>query len=203
MKVIEPLGSGILLTALVYASGVAQYSAFMHAFGVHPMFSQPAIDKIFYDGGLLVFKVLIVHFCWVLVALAVFSIVLLVGVYVFSKWRSLRFLVVLRWLFERCSFVLGRVAGFGGIGVVVYLVFLTFSTYQLARADGAGIAQAFLSTCHVIRIEQDGDVTTGCAFSKDRDSVWYYTLEDSGAKASSRLLSEIDRITYLDPVVLK
>ncbi len=45
MKIIEPLSSALLVTGCVYASGIAQNSAFMRVFGVNPIFSQPAIDK--------------------------------------------------------------------------------------------------------------------------------------------------------------
>ncbi|WP_147479700.1 hypothetical protein [Pseudomonas amygdali] len=60
MKIVEPISSALLITGCVYSAGISQNSAFMREFGVNPEFSQPSIDKILYDGGLITFEIFMV-----------------------------------------------------------------------------------------------------------------------------------------------
>lgn len=86
-----------------------------------------------------------------------------------------------------------------GLCILTYLIVLTLLSYNKAKVDGEEIALSFVHTCHKVVIEKGKERVDGCAFNKDRDSIWYYTLDGGEPKANAKPLSEIDRIIYLDP----
>ncbi|MBF8703870.1 hypothetical protein [Pseudomonas putida] len=202
MKLIEPLSSALLVTGCVYVAGISQYSALMHCFGVNPAFSQPSIDKIFYDGGLITFELFVKHF--LLFSLFVFGV--FVGLSLNVLWRA-KGNVALRRLYWSSAIQKGRViysflSSASGTILFVYLIFLTFSSYNKGVSDGGRVADMFLSICHAVELKKDGKSIKGCAFSKDRDSIWFYTIEGDEPRANSKLLSELDQIIYFDPAAL-
>ncbi|QGW21549.1 hypothetical protein GOM96_11315 [Stutzerimonas degradans] len=200
MKLIEPLSSALLVTGCVYAAGMAQNSAFMRVFGVNPAFSQPAIDKIFYDGGLITFELFVKHFIIasaVLIGLFCVSAVAAI-IIAYKRSTSVRNAAVPVIDFAQSAVnVGGKASSFASL---LYLTVLTFLAYEKAQEDGAAIADSFIKTCHEVVIKKGKDETSGCAFNKDRDSIWFFTIQDDTPVTNSKLLSELDQIIYLDPV---
>jgi len=199
MKLIEPLSSALLVTGCVYSAGVAQNSAFMRYFGVNPAFSQPAIDKIFYDGGLITFELFVRHVIIACLILFVSAIFVVGGVVVWSRLKRLPVRQGISAVKSFAKIAYGYLVGLSGFASLLYLIALTFFSYEKAQVDGEKIAEAFVDTCHVVVIQKGADQIKGCAFNKDRDSIWYYTVVGDAPKTSSKLLSELDQITYLDP----
>lgn len=196
MKIIEPVSSALLITGCVYAAGFSQNSAFMHYFGVNRAFSQPAIDKIFYDGGMITFELFVTH---LFVVLMLF-IALVVGLFVVAVLKKKPFLNFVGEAYDRASplfFAFGKLAGFASL---LYLIMLTYFSFYKGQVDGEKVAKVFVDTCHQVVIKQGGAEVKGCAFNKDRDSIWYYTVDGGIPEASSKLLSELDQIKYLDPI---
>lgn len=198
MKIIEPLSSALLLTGCVYSAGISQNSAFMHYFGISPAFSQPAIDKIFYDGGLITFEIFVWHIAAIFAVM--FSVAAVTVIWSFVKNVSVRQAVLSTLATIARSFDLSK--GFAGVFSLIYLIALTLLSYEKGQSDGEKIAETFLDTCHAVVIDKGARQIKGCAFNKDRDSIWYYTIEGETPKASSKLLSELDQVTYLAPFKL-
>ncbi|MGW7772144.1 hypothetical protein ACTWM0_04280 [Pseudomonas machongensis] len=200
MKVVEPLSSALLITACVYVAGISQYSELMRFFGVNPAFSQPAIDKIFYDGGLITFEVFMGHLWFFVVCVLIAAIIVVCIVFLRSYGdktiRVYYFSVVCQSLRRISEFL----DGCSGLVVFIYLIFLTFASYEKAKIDGEKVGQSFISVCHAVELRKDGKTLKGCAFSKDRDAIWFYSIDDGDLKAKSKPLSELDQITYFDPV---
>ncbi|ABJ09981.1 TPA: hypothetical protein VDV84_001451 [Pseudomonas aeruginosa] len=199
MKIIEPLSSALLVTGCVYASGIAQNSAFMRVFGVNPIFSQPAIDKIFYDGGIITFEIFSTHLIVAAIGLiSLLSFIIFISVAISIKKHtnvSSEFLEIA----EKIECLVVPFGKISGLCILTYLIVLTLLSYNKAKVDGEEIALSFVHTCHKVVIEKGKERVDGCAFNKDRDSIWYYTLDGGEPKANAKPLSEIDRIIYLDP----
>lgn len=200
MKIIEPLSSALLVTGCVYAAGIAQNSALMNFFGINPAFSQPAIDKILYDGGLVTFELfsrhLIFLFALTLIAIPIYLAILAVV----AKLKRFAFSAGINWTADKINLALIPLSKLSGLIILIYLIVLTLLSYNKAKEDGVRIGQSFIDTCHGVIIEKGKDKTEGCAFNKDRDSIWYYTIKDEASKTSAKPLSEVDQIIYLDPV---
>ena len=196
MKIIEPVSSALLITGCVYAAGFSQNSAFMHYFGVNRAFSQPAIDKIFYDGGMITFELFVIHLFSVFLLFVAVFIGLLFAALIMRKPLFTLFGEV----YDKLSPVLSAFGKLAGFASLLYLIMLTYLSFYKGQADGEKMAKVFLDTCHLVAIKQDGLEAKGCAFNKDRDSIWYYTLDGGVPEANSKLLSELDQIKYLPPV---
>lgn len=201
MKIIEPLSSALLLTACVYSAGVAQSDAFMHAFGINPAFSQPSIDKIFYDGGLITFEIFYNHLKLIksalkialpiafILAITTLSILFFTNKITASIQATKKIMPVISWFFTSAL----------GVTALIYLIYLTFASFTKAQGDGERLALTFTNTCHAVTLKKDKDTIDGCAFRKDRDSIWYFTVEENTPRVNSKLLSEVDQISYLPP----
>jgi len=200
VKIIEPLSSALLITGCVYSAGVAQNSSLMRVFGVNPAFSQPAIDKILYDGGLVTFELFATHVLAALVIVIAALIISAAAALTYSKTKKLPATLILHQGFKNIIPALKFLEKAGGTLLLIYLTTLTILSYNKAREDGKKIAESFVSTCHAVIIEKDKSKTNGCAFNKDRDSIWYYTIKDGESKTGSKPLSELDQIIYLDPI---
>ena len=195
MKVVEPVSSALLITACVYAAGVSQNNAFLRSFRLSPEFSQPALDKIFYDGGIILYEILYrmlykaalyvtIH------AASTLAIIILISL-ILRKISTTRFSVNLTTFFR----TLVSWSSFFFIGA---LMFLSFAAYEKGQTDGAKIAQIYLSKCYEIKVTSGEKTSTGCAFRKDKDSIWYYTTNGE-FKVFSETLAETSKIEYLEP----
>lgn len=200
MKAIDAISSSLLLTGCVYAAGVSQNNAFMRSFGVSPEFSQPPVDKIFYDGGLIVFEAFYEHLLLSLFittgVIIVIAVVVCIAVIAFGSKKC-----VYR-VFSRISEFTSSYWRFVPVGafVLIYFIFLTFMSYKNGQDDGRKLADGFIDKCHVIEaknLPKDGGLA--CAFRKDRDSIWYYRLSANGLMTNSALLAEVGAISYLPP----
>lgn len=194
MKVVEPVSSALLITACVYSAGVSQNNAFLRSFKLSPEFSQPAIDKILYDGGLILYELL-----W--------SGVLRVASYIATHPISLLISLIILFFAIRKIFgtwplaikrIVTAVSNLSSIGFIGLLVALSFFSYEKGQVDGAKIAAIYLSKCYEVRISSDDKTSTGCAFRKDKDSIWYYKIDDT-FKVYSETLTETSKIEYLPP----
>lgn len=197
MKIIEPVSSALLMTGCVYAAGVSQNSAFMRQFGVNPEFSQPSVDKILYDGGLVTFEMFYGHLKFISGCAA---LIVVVGLFV--------------WMFLKYS---GR--GFGGgsfprilaggkqiiehapVGflLLIYMVYLCFSSYQKSQEIGVKLSEVFMDNCHWVILKDKENSVKACAFRKDKDSIWYYNIKNKEVGVSSKLLTDVAQVTYLEP----
>lgn len=197
MKIIEPLSSALLLTGCVYAAGVAQNNALMRQFGINPAFSQPAIDKIFYDGGLITFEIFYQHISAalpiILIAIPALLILTIITTIILIKKNLL---APTQEIYNNCKSAINFSTG---TAALLYLIYLTFTAYTQARSDGIKISKTFVDICHPVKLEKDSKEIQGCAFNKDRDSIWYYTIQNETPVTHSKLLSELDQITYLEP----
>ncbi|EPZ6121130.1 hypothetical protein ACXHIE_004046 [Pseudomonas aeruginosa] len=202
MKVIEPLSSALLVTACVYSAGMAQNSSFMGAFGVNPAFSQPAIDKIFYDGGLITFELLLKHLVVFSLIVITMALICPLSILALKIKNKTTFKLSAPPIIDLYSNLISSLVKMSGILTIAYLILLTFLAYDKGRADGLGVAKSFMSTCQQVIIKKGSKDFRGCAFNKDRDSLWYIPMDDSEMQPSSKPLSEIDRIIYLDPIDL-
>lgn len=203
MKIIEPLSSALLVTGCVYAAGISQNSALMRFFGINPVFSQPAIDKIFYDGGLVTFEIFSHHLVFLFSATLVILPSSLITIAIISSIKGFTFASGINWVTDKINLAINSTRKLSGLIFLTYLIILTLTAYNKAKDDGDKIAQSFLDTCHKVIIEKDNKKTEGCAFNKDRDSIWIYTIKGENFRTSSKPLSELDQIIYLDPVEQK
>lgn len=202
MKIIEPLSSALLLTGCVYAAGIAQNSAFMRVFGINPAFSQPAIDKIIYDGGLITFELFVRHLIILSLTIIALAAIITTIITVKKLIKKIPIKTAATPIMHLIQSILETLNKASSVLALSYLIILTFLSYEKAQEDGKIIAGTFISTCHTVVIEKESNKTKGCAFNKDRDSIWYYTTNKDQPMTNSKLLSEIDQITYLDPVEL-
>ena len=202
MKFIEPISSSVLLTACAYAAGISHNNAFMRTFGVDPEFSQPSIEKALYDGGVITFEELYNHCAAVLeiaksntsIAIISATIAILTGLLIYFRRRLPQIADKLK----AASLILGSYTPIGLAGLT-YIMFLTFSSFNRAEEKGENLALKFIKNCQWIEMHKEGETEKACAFKKDNDSIWYFTLETAGSKANAKNLSELDSITYLKP----
>ncbi|WP_044462603.1 hypothetical protein [Pseudomonas sp. MRSN 12121] len=200
MKILEPISSALLITGCIYATGTSQNSAFMRGFGINPEFSQPSIDKILYDGGLITFEVFYEHLKWIsLFALAV----LLVMVFI---WGVVRFIspglvaTVVASVLSRVDQIKGALSYTPvGILLLLYIMYLCFSSYQKSQEVGVKLSEVFMESCHWVVLKDKKSTTKACAFRKDKDSIWYYTIKEGSLDINSKLLAGLDQVTYLEP----
>ncbi len=197
MKIVEPISSALLITGCIYAAGISQNNAFMREFGINPEFSQPSIDKILYDGGLITFEIFYAHLKFVSTALA---IVIFLS---FVAWLSFRFLrpgsaVVnisgrLHYFFNTLS------KAPVGLLLLLYITYMCFSSYQKSQEVGVKLSETFMERCHWVVLQDKKNTTKACAFRKDKDSIWYYTIKDGDININSKLLTDLSQVTYLEP----
>jgi len=198
MKVIEPVSSALLLTGCVYAAGVSQNNSFMRSFGVNPEFSQPSIDKIFYDGGLITFEIFYSHLVYAFWFICSFFGVLVAALLIFVMINGFKYFVGLyNQAKPGLSFCCSLIPT--GALILIYIIFLSFTSFQKGQTDGIKLSQTFIERCHWIEFTQDAKPERACAFRKDKDSIWYYKINSDGIKINSKLLSSAKEITYLEP----
>jgi hypothetical protein len=198
MKVIEPVSSALLLTGCVYSAGISQNNAFMRSFGVSPEFSQPAIDKIFYDGGLITFEVFYNH-----IILAAFAFLTL-STLATTLILYIIFAKGIQTLKNQKKFLLYSLTTITpaipiGLITLLYIIFLCFASYQKGQVIGVKLSEKFLERCYWVVVKDKKDSVQACAFRKDRDSIWYYQINDGDIKINSKLLTEVGQVTYLQP----
>lgn len=198
MKIIEPISSALLLTGCVYSAGISQNNAFMRSFGVSPEFSQPAIDKIFYDGGLITFEIFYKHLTWITFGLLTTFAFLAIFISYAALTRKWHLITVIKNKTTTCYSTIAPSTPVGLI-TLLYIIFLCFSSYQKGQNIGVKLSDTFLDRCYTVIIKDKKDTISACAFRKDRDSIWYYQFNDGEIKINSRILTEIGQITYLEP----
>lgn len=195
MKVVEPVSSALLITACVYSAGISQNNSFLRTFNLSPEFSQPALDKIFYDGGIILYEILY---------RALYNITFFLTVHAAS---TLATIIVIAFLLRRVSQTrfsttitntITTLASWSSIFFVAALMYLSFAAYEKGQIDGAKIANIYLTKCYEVRVTSGETTSTGCAFRKDKDSIWYYTTNGQ-FKVFSETLSETSKIEYLEP----
>ncbi|UPK85605.1 hypothetical protein [Pseudomonas sp. A2] len=197
MKIVEPISSALLITGCVYAAGTSQNSAFMREFGINPEFSQPSIDKILYDGGLITFEIFYGHLK--LFFLLYFIIAILLAV----AWSVAK-------LTSPGSAIANIPSYFGqiksalqytplGFLLLLYIIYLCFSSYQKSQEVGIKLSETFIERCHWVILKDKESTTKACAFRKDKDSIWYYNIKDGDLNINSKLLTELGQVTYLEP----
>ena len=196
MRFVEPISSAVLVTACVYSAGISQNNAFLRAFNLHPEFSQPALDKILYDGGII--------FCDI-----IFSYLVHVSEFFFAHPYSslIGFLIVVfvcrnmisRNVYTALAKLMNIVGEWSGALLVVALFFMTFAAYDKGQEDGVKIAKILLGSCYEVKVTSDNKTSTGCAFRKDKDSIWYYT-SNGEFKVFSETLSETSKVEYTKPL---
>lgn len=202
MKIIEPISSALLVTGCVYVAGISQSSALMYYFGVNPAFSQPSIDKIFFDGGLITFELFVRHLLLFLLFIFGLLIGVVIGVLCRAKGNGVLRCDYFRSIYRYWNVLYPKLSNFSGPVILIYLIFLTFSSYSKGVIDGERVGQTFVSVCHAVELSKGDSSIKGCAFSKDRDLIWFYTIEDGEPRANSKLLSELDKIVYFEPAAL-
>lgn len=197
MKIIEPISSALLITGCIYAAGISQNNAFMREFGINPEFSQPPIDKILYDGGLVTFEIFYTH-SKLLCVIATVAVLLLLFTWLVAKKRfpnsRLAALANYTRFFEKTY---NRFPF--GLALLFYIGLLCFSSFHKSQTIGIKLAETFIDRCHWVEIEQQGQQSKACAFRKDKDSIWFYTIDTGDLKIGSKLLSELSEITYFEP----
>lgn len=197
MKIVEPISSALLITGCVYAAGTSQNSAFMREFGINPEFSQPSIDKILYDGGLITFEIFYDHLKWVSI-FAMIVLLLLVIVWGVAKFMSPGSLISnIPNHFNQIKIAFGYVPV--GLLLLLYIIYLCFSSYQKSQEVGVKLSEVFMEKCHWVILKDKESSTKACAFRKDKDSIWYYSIKDGDLNISSKLLTELGQVTYLEP----
>lgn len=195
MKFVEPISSAVLITACVYSAGISQNNSFLRTFNLHPEFSQPALDKLLYDGGIIfviLFWVFNEHFRFFGAHPYSSSLAILFVIFMCVKGTdkaiSLKFLRFCR--------VLGE---WSGLFLVAALFYMTFAAYDKGQEDGVRIARILLDNCYEVKITSGSNVSVGCAFRKDKDSIWYYVSKDK-FKVFSETLTEASKIEYTKPL---
>lgn len=197
MKIVEPISSALLITGCVYVAGISQNSAFMREFGVNPEFSQPSVDKILYDGGLITFEIFYGH-------LKLSAVILLfVSAMLVAAWLAYRLFFNIT-LF---SGVVGRMRNVTavlsyvplGFLLLIYIMYLCFSSYQRSQEVGVKLSETFMESCHWVVLKDKDETTKACAFRKDKDSIWYYKVNGGRVDVNSKLLTELGQVTYLEP----
>ncbi|WP_430491871.1 hypothetical protein [Pseudomonas fulva] len=197
MKIIEPISSALLITGCIYAAGISQNSAFMREFGINPEFSQPSIDKILYDGGLITFEIFYDHLKW-LSLIAIITFTLLAATWAVARYTSPGSTIgnALNHLNKTYS-ALERIPI--GLLLLLYIVYLCFSSYQKSQEVGVKLSETFIERCHWVVLKDKETTNKACAFRKDKDSIWYYNIKDGDLSINSKLLTELGQITYLEP----
>lgn len=196
MKFVEPISSAVLVTACVYSAGISQNNAFLRAFNLHPEFSQPALDKLLYDGGIIFCDIIfsyLVHISGFFLAHPYSSFIgFLVVIFVCRNMISSK-------VYLKLAKIMKLIGEWSGVLLVVALFFMTFTAYDKGQEDGVKIAKILLGSCYEIKVTSDSKTSTGCAFRKDKDSIWYYS--SSGEfKVFSETLSETSKIEYAKPL---
>lgn len=197
MKVVEPISSALLITGCVYAAGTSQNSAFMREFGINPEFSQPSIDKILYDGGLITFEIFYDHLKFV----SLFAFI--IAICLTFAWTVIKFI-------SPGSAIANAPSHFNqikgalsytpvGVLLLLYIIFLCFSSYQKSQEVGVKLSEAFMESCHWVILKDKENTTKACAFRKDKDSIWYYNIKNGSLNINSKLLTELGQVTYLEP----
>lgn len=197
MKIVEPISSALLITGCVYSAGISQNSAFMREFGVNPEFSQPSIDKILYDGGLITFEIFYGHLKFISL------LILVVSFFLIAIWCAARFI-------RPNSVIANAPRHFNkiknafeytpvGLLLLLYIIYLCFSSYQKSQEVGIKLSDTFMERCHWVVLKDKEVSTKACAFRKDKDSIWYYSIKDGGLNINSKLLTELSQVTYLEP----
>jgi hypothetical protein len=196
MKFVEPISSAVLVTACVYSAGISQNNAFLRTFNLHPEFSQPALDKLLYDGGIIFCDIIFSY----LARLAGFF-----GAHPYSSILGVLLIIfVCRKMISASTYlklsqfmkVLGE---WSGVLLVIILFYMTFAAYDKGQEDGVRIAKILLDNCYEVKVTSDDKTSTGCAFRKDKDSIWYYTSKGE-FKVYSETLSETSKIEYTKPL---
>lgn len=201
MKIIEPISSALLLTGCVYAAGISQNSAFMREFGINPEFSQPSIDKIFYDGGLIAFEIFYGHLKILFISVVAILVVLLAIWGAVKAFAPASIMAVFSKSFNKVVAFSSYVPA--GFILLLYIIFLCFSSYQKSQEVGVRLSETFMERCHWVILKDKEDSVKACAFRKDKDSIWYYTVKGGDLSVSSKLLSDLGQVTYLEPKEIK
>lgn len=197
MKIVEPISSALLITGCVYSAGTSQNSAFMREFGINPEFSQPPVDKILYDGGLITFEVFYGHLIYVsLLALVVLVLLAVSWGVAGCMGRAPARLTVLDYVNKAKSALAYVPVGFL---LLLYIVYLCFASYEKSQDVGVKLSEMFIERCHWVVLNSKDGTTKACAFRKDKDSIWYYNIKVGGLDVSSKLLTELGQVTYLEP----
>lgn len=195
MKVVEPVSSALLLTACVYSAGTSQNNAFLRAFRLSPEFSQPSLDKIFYDGGIILYEILfgfILSIWSIIIDHPIYTLIIsFIIIITIKKITTSRYSPAIKK-------VVSIVTSWGSIGFIALLMGLSFIAYEKGQKDGSKIAEIYLKKCYEVRITSDEKTSTGCAFRKDKDSIWYYTTNKK-FQVFSETLTETKKIEYLSP----
>lgn len=196
MRFVEPISSAVLVTACVYSAGISQNNAFLRTFNLHPEFSQPALDKLLYDGGIIFCDIIFSYLMRILeffVAHPYSSFLgLLVIIFVCGKMIS-------RSTSLKLAKISKLVGEWSGALLVAILFYMTFAAYDKGQEDGVKIAKILLDNCYEVKVTSDSKTSTGCAFRKDKDSIWYYTSKGE-FKVFSETLSETSKIEYTKPL---
>lgn len=197
MKILEPASSALLITGCVYSAGISQNNAFMRAFGVNPEFSQPPLDKILFDGGLVTFEIFYKHLEYFLIFIATCAVIWSITLAITTLYSSLSFTEQLEIFGKKTKSLIEIIPT--GIILLTYITYLCFATYASSQKIGERLSEDFIDRCHGILIKEDQGEVKACAFRKDKDSIWYYTFSGGEIKVGSRLLTELQQVTYLDP----
>jgi hypothetical protein len=197
MKIVEPISSALLITGCVYAAGTGQNSAFMREFGINPEFSQPSVDKILYDGGLITFEIFYHHLK--VITLTSFVVIIVLA----AIWAAAKFMKPNSAIarapshFSKIKSALQYTPA--GLLLLLYIIFLCFSSYQKSQDVGVKLSETFMESCHWVILKDKENTTKACAFRKDKDSIWYYNIKDGGLNINSKLLTELGQVTYMEP----
>lgn len=199
MKIVEPISSALLITGCVYSAGISQNSAFMREFGINPEFSQPPIDKILYDGGLITFEIFYDHLKFI--SLLLFIIISLLAV----TWGAAKFISPGSAIVNAPSHLskIKNALQYTPVGLLLllYIIYLCFSSYQKSQEVGIKLSETFMERCHWVILKDKKNTTKACAFRKDKDSIWYYNIKDGNLNINSTLLTELGQVTYLEPQI--
>lgn len=196
MRFVEPISSAVLVTACVYSAGISQNNAFLRTFNLHPEFSQPALDKLLYDGGII--------FCDIIFSYLM-SILEFVVAHPYSSFLGLLVIIFAcgKMMSRSTSLKLAKISKlvgeWSGALLVAILFYMTFAAYDKGQEDGVKIAKILLDNCYEVKVTSDSKTSTGCAFRKDKDSIWYYTSKGE-FKVFSETLSETSKIEYKKPL---
>ncbi|PRA58665.1 hypothetical protein CQ065_23395 [Pseudomonas sp. MYb187] len=197
MKIVEPISSALLITGCVYSAGISQNNAFMREFGINPEFSQPSIDKILYDGGLITFEIFYDHLKFL--SLLVFVI----AIFLVATWAAAKLISPGSAIanapshFDQIKSVLQYTPT--GLLLLLYIIYLCFSSYQKSQETGIKLSETFMERCHWVILKDKKNTTKACAFRKDKDSIWYYNIKGGDLNINSSLLTELGQVTYLEP----
>lgn len=198
MKVTEPVSLALLLTASAYSSGISQNNAFLREFNLSPEFTQQPVEKTLYDGGIILYELIFTyaqnlasflsnHPTSLLATLLIVALAL----HIVSKNIAGRIVTALTDTVGAC----------GSIIAILALAFLSIKSFDKGQIDGKKVAAVFINNCYEIKIVSEKQTSTGCAFRKDKDSIWYYSNSDF--KIFSEPLTEKLKIEYLKAVPRK